>query len=338
MTMGGIRAAVAGLAGQWVVVCGASKGIGRALVLALAASGANVVAVARSAPALADVAAEARRVAPGPPPLASIVTVVADLADEDAVARLMAVELPPIVGPAGVRMLILNHVAGWWQHWLAGPDGSHVARLAAAQGAGVDGVRVTPTLRALFAVNFDSYVAIATHAMGLLLAAGDAGSRAQLVVVSSVAGKIGLPKVPPYAAAKHALHGFFESLRHELDMTGAPLGITMAMLGNIDTAANRTNTAGEVAHLPYASPHDAAAAIIAAAASGTESVTFPWAQIQPVIWLDMLIPRLARTIIQRATYGPGSFVPSPTSIALPSPDVMLGADRPKPDHPQTVLT
>lgn len=37
-----------------------------------------------------------------------------------------------------------------------------------------------------------------------------------IVVVSSVAGKIGVPMRSAYAASKHALHGFFESLRAEI--------------------------------------------------------------------------------------------------------------------------
>lgn len=37
-----------------------------------------------------------------------------------------------------------------------------------------------------------------------------------IVVVSSVAGKMGVPMRSAYAASKHALHGFFESLRAEV--------------------------------------------------------------------------------------------------------------------------
>jgi dehydrogenase/reductase SDR family protein 7B len=37
----------------------------------------------------------------------------------------------------------------------------------------------------------------------------------QIVVMSSVTGKLGTPKRSAYAASKHALHGFFDSLRAE---------------------------------------------------------------------------------------------------------------------------
>src|ERR1035437_5416296 len=38
----------------------------------------------------------------------------------------------------------------------------------------------------------------------------------KLVVVTSIMGKYGLPLYTTYAASKHALHGYFESLRQEL--------------------------------------------------------------------------------------------------------------------------
>ncbi len=54
-----------------------------------------------------------------------------------------------------------------------------------------------------------------------------------IVVVSSVVGKFGFPLRSAYAAAKHALHGFFESLRSEI----APrnINITLVCPGRIKT-------------------------------------------------------------------------------------------------------
>ncbi|MEP7169238.1 MAG: SDR family oxidoreductase, partial [Bacteroidota bacterium] len=37
-----------------------------------------------------------------------------------------------------------------------------------------------------------------------------------IAVVSSISGKFGVPKLSAYSASKHALHGFFESLRSEV--------------------------------------------------------------------------------------------------------------------------
>ncbi len=40
---------------------------------------------------------------------------------------------------------------------------------------------------------------------------------------SSFAGKVGIPFVAPYSAAKHAMHGYFESLRYALSNLGGLL-------------------------------------------------------------------------------------------------------------------
>jgi len=45
-------------------------------------------------------------------------------------------------------------------------------------------------------------------------------SRGRIVVVSSLAGLTGVPTRTGYAASKHALHGFFDSLRCELRGSG----------------------------------------------------------------------------------------------------------------------
>lgn len=55
----------------------------------------------------------------------------------------------------------------------------------------------------------------------------------QYVALSSTAGKIGVPVRSGYSAAKHALHGFFESLRAELSSTD--ISITILCPGFIKT-------------------------------------------------------------------------------------------------------
>ena len=55
----------------------------------------------------------------------------------------------------------------------------------------------------------------------------------QIVVISSVMGKIGTPLRSAYAASKHALHGFFECLRAEVVDEG--LHICMICPGYVNT-------------------------------------------------------------------------------------------------------
>ena len=61
-----------------------------------------------------------------------------------------------------------------------------------------------------------------TRAFGPLLGAeaGLAGPKGRVVNISSVGGKIGPPFLGGYAAAKHGVEGFSESLRRELQLVG----------------------------------------------------------------------------------------------------------------------
>jgi len=76
--------------------------------------------------------------------------------------------------------------------------------------------------RRVMEVDYFSYVAL-TKALLPHFTARKAG---HFVVTSSVMGKIGTPMRSAYAAAKHALHGFFDCLRAEV----SPLGIKVTIL------------------------------------------------------------------------------------------------------------
>src|SRR5690606_32699448 len=64
----------------------------------------------------------------------------------------------------------------------------------------------------LMDINFIAQVRLTKLCLPLL----KASSSAQIVVISSVMGIIGTPYRSGYAASKHALHGYFDSLRAEL--------------------------------------------------------------------------------------------------------------------------
>lgn len=55
----------------------------------------------------------------------------------------------------------------------------------------------------------------------------------QIVVISSVLGKLSIPRRSAYAASKHALHGFFDSLRAEVYRE--QLTVTMVCPGYVNT-------------------------------------------------------------------------------------------------------
>jgi short-subunit dehydrogenase len=78
-----------------------------------------------------------------------------------------------------------------------------------------DEVRELSIFAALMRVNYLGAVYLTHHALPHLKA-----SRGRLVAVSSVAGKNGVPTRTGYAASKHAMVGFFDSLRIELLESG----------------------------------------------------------------------------------------------------------------------
>lgn len=55
----------------------------------------------------------------------------------------------------------------------------------------------------------------------------------QIVVISSVMGKMGVPHRSAYAASKHALHGFFDALRAELSQEN--ISVTLICPGYVQT-------------------------------------------------------------------------------------------------------
>ncbi|MEJ6792634.1 MAG: SDR family oxidoreductase [Lacinutrix sp.] len=65
----------------------------------------------------------------------------------------------------------------------------------------------------------------------------------QIVVTSSIVGKIGTPLRSSYAASKHALHGFFDSLRAELQQDN--ITITLICPGFVNTNVSLNALTGD---------------------------------------------------------------------------------------------
>ena len=103
--------------------------------------------------------------------------------------------------------MVLNHVLGMWGWWLPDQVTATTKSLLAPSDMST-GKFSFEFAEKVFKVNIFSYMQLATLAMPALVQ-----SKGRLVVVSSGAGKMGLPKVAPYSASKHALvisiHDFF---------------------------------------------------------------------------------------------------------------------------------
>jgi len=188
-------------------ITGASSGIGRAMALACVARGARVVLSARRRAVLEQVRAETGR-----PDAVQIVTVdQADLAGSAAAATLAMVPY------GGLDVVVLN-------------GGISQRSLAMETTVAVD--------QQLMLVNYVSNVAMIKAILPALVAQ----PRAQIAVISSLVGVIGSPYRSGYAASKHALHGFFDSLRAELP---EHVGVTMICPGFVKTDVSLNALTGD---------------------------------------------------------------------------------------------
>jgi uncharacterized protein len=162
------------------VITGASRGLGAALATRLAARGAHLALVARSAEPLAKLAADLGGAA-----------YPADLEDLDHLDELVT----RIAADGPIDVLVNN----------AGLDlTGRLAELPADQ------------IRALFTVNLIAPVLLSRAVIPRMRAQG----HGHVVNVSSLAGTNALPGVAPYAASKAGLSHFTAGLRAELKGTG----------------------------------------------------------------------------------------------------------------------
>jgi dehydrogenase/reductase SDR family protein 7B len=83
--------------------------------------------------------------------------------------------------------------------------------------------------RTIMEVNFFGTVALTKAVIPYMLAQ----KSGQLAVISSLSGKFGWPERSAYAASKHALQGFFETLGIELK--SANIGVTIISPGRVNT-------------------------------------------------------------------------------------------------------
>lgn len=186
------------LSGNKIWITGASSGIGEALAHELVQRGALVLASARRRDRLEQLKGDAR--GPG-----KIEILPLDLSQTGDASRLVR-EAEDQVGAIDVMV----HNAGISQRSLVSDTELEVDRR-------------------IMEVNYFGVVAL-TKA---LLPRFVERRRGHFVVVSSVTGYVGTPERSAYAASKHALHGFFESLRAEEHQRG--LRVTMVCPGYVDT-------------------------------------------------------------------------------------------------------
>jgi NADP-dependent 3-hydroxy acid dehydrogenase YdfG len=193
------------LGGTVALVTGASSGIGQATAAALAARGASVALVARRTDRLEELATSIRDNG------GAALTITADVTDQEQARQAVATtvqelgRLDTVVNNAGVMLLgpVVDAPVEEWERM-------------------VD-------------LNLKGLLYVAHAALTHLLAAAATGPRdvADLVNVSSVAGRVARNGSGVYNATKHAVGAFSESLRQEV--AGRHMRVSLVEPGAVAT-------------------------------------------------------------------------------------------------------
>jgi short-subunit dehydrogenase len=257
--------------GKVVVITGASIGIGRELALQMASQGASLALAARNQEQLETVAAKC--IERG----GQAIAVAADVADQAQAENLIRRSVEAF---GRIDILVNNAGISMWSLFEQ-----------------VEAMRV---FEQIMQVNFMGSVYCTHFALPYLKA-----SRGQLVAISSLAGKTGVPTRSGYAASKHAMVGFFDSLRIELAQDG--VSVTLVYPGFVLTEIRLRALTGDGSQLGYepvqekgAMTAEVCAALIlpAIARRKRELVMTPRGKIGQ--WLKLLAPSLVDRIAHNA--------------------------------------
>jgi len=183
---------------SWIT--GASSGIGAALAAELFDRGATVILSARSAVKLEEIKARFDEKAPG-----RCIVIPCDVTNKSSVQE----AIDQVKQLAGHVDILINN-AGVSQRSYALNTSLEVDR-------------------ELFEVNFFGAVAVTKGIAPLMVTQGSG----HIVVISSMAGKYGFRMRSAYSASKHALQGYFETLRAELFKDN--IQVTIVCPGRIKT-------------------------------------------------------------------------------------------------------
>lgn len=190
------------LANKWIWITGASSGIGEALSYELARKGANLILSSRKQADLERVKANC----------SSEVKVIVQILDVTEQANFQHITADLLEQTGGIYMLINN--AGISQRGLVNETALSVDRR-------------------IMEINYFGAIALTKAILPSMLARGNG----HFVAMSSLVGKFGSPKRSTYSASKHALHGFFDSLRAELVQTD--IKVTIICPGYIRTSISK---------------------------------------------------------------------------------------------------
>ena len=254
-----------------VVITGASKGIGAELAVQLAALGSRLVLAARDMQDLEAVAARCRAAG------GSAITVRADVAvDRDCAAIMSGAAL----AYDGIDVLVNNAGATMWARFEEIEDVSILERI--------------------MRVNYMGAVYCTRHALPYLRR-----RRGLVVGIASLAGLTGVPTRTGYAASKHAMRGFFDSLRIELDGSGVDVSVIYPGFVATGIRENATGPGGQAIRVDpvlrqNAMPVEECARHIVGAIRGRKRQVVMTARGKMGLWLKLIAPALVDRIAKRA--------------------------------------
>lgn len=256
-----------------VIVTGASSGLGATLATEFASVGAKVVLFSPQPDRQNEVAQRCEEAGGTALPIVGDVTKEADcrLLFEKTVAEFGTVDY--LIANAGVSM------------WAKFGD--------------VDDLQV---FRKLVEVNYLGALNCIHFALPHLIA-----SKGMVVAITSIQSKIGVPLHTGYVASKHALQGFCESLRMELDGTGVDiltvlphwLRGTDLRRNAFDKDGNAIGTSSREHSKESISLEAAARSIMTAIHKRKRSLIIPW-KLRLLLILNLFIPTWAEMLIKGA--------------------------------------
>jgi short-subunit dehydrogenase len=229
------------LAGMRVLIAGASQGIGRALAVAAAKRGCKVVATARSADLLNELATEVKSAG------GEIVTVPGDITNPADRQRMVEAAKEHY---GGLDILINNAGIGATGHFMdSKPE----------------------TLRQIFETNYFALCEMIRICLPLL----KQGTRPAIVNISSVVGRRALPARGLYSASKFAVAGFSEAIRAELAKDGIDVVVVNPGLTQTNFSKNLLENKAKMSleHQRGMTSEEVAEATLNATATGRHEIT-----------------------------------------------------------------
>jgi short-subunit dehydrogenase len=254
--------------GKVVLITGASSGIGAAVARAFAADGAATTLCARRVERLDALARELR---------ASGVRALGMRCD--------------VTRPEEVAAAVTRTISELGQLDVV------VANAGYSVTGGIDRLDLGD-YRRQFEASFFGVVTTIKAALASLVA-----TKGQIIVVSSVLGRVAQSRLSAYVACKHAVSGLADALRMELNEQG--IGVTLVCPGYVKTELRRVDNRGiydpsrpDKLSKRAADADDCGRAIVRAAVARKRELVWP-ASAKPIVFVGRHMPGLWSSVLRR---------------------------------------